>query len=347
MLKYAWLLCGVLLSGWPLVPAADELKERQLISDRAMTLFHSRQFAVLDEDAAKYRESGARTSSGLWKLTMFYDGLSEVPNRDVTDEVYWTALENEALKWVAAHPNSPAGHLVYAEFLMSRAWMYRGNGWGYQVRSEDWKPFHESMAKARQYLNKHKAVASRDPHWYDMMIRVATAQGWETQDFNALVAEATSRYPYFYQLYFSAMNYLTPKWHGSREEVEKFAQKAVKITRGEEGEAMYSRIYWAASQSNFRERLFTDSSVVWAKMSKSMDEVLKRYPDQWNINNFAYFSCLAGDADKTSSLMGRITGRPILQAWKSMDYYERCKLWSSARRKHKDDHVRVGPSTPL
>jgi hypothetical protein len=347
MLKHVLILCGALLAACSFASSADELKERQLTSDRAVTLFHSGNFSALDKDAMRYRESGDRTSSGLWKLTLFYAGLAGIPNSEVTDEAYWKGLENKALKWTSAYPNSPAGHLVYADFLMSHGWMYRGNGWGQQVRQEDWKPFHEYIAKARIYLMEHKAVASRDPYWYELMIKVATAEGWNIQDFNALVDEATSRYPYFYQVYFAAINYLTPKWHGSREEIENFAQRAVKNTRKVEGEAIYSRIYWVASQSNYGDNLFTDSNVVWSRMSKSIDDVLKRYPDQWNINNFAYFSCLAGDAEKTSGLMSRITGRPILQAWKSMDFYDQCKHWSSAKLNGNKEQIQAGPKIAI
>lgn len=323
--------------------SAGELKERQLTSDRAMTLFHSGQFAALDKDARQYRESGARTSSGLWKLTLFYSGLTQIPNSNVMDEDYWKGLENKALKWASTYPNSPSGHLVYADFLISHAWMYRGGGWSNEVREEDWKPFHAYLAKARNYLTRHKAVASRDPRWYELMIKLATAEGWNMNEFNSLVDEATARHPYFYQIYFAAIDYLSPKWHGSRDEIEHFAQKAVKITRGAEGKGIYSRIYWYASQVNYGEDLFTDSSVVWSKMSQSIDDVLKQYPDQWNINNFAYFSCLAGDAQKTSSLTSRVTGRPILEAWKSMSFYDRCKKWSSTTLKENRKQFGTGP----
>ncbi|MFP5418083.1 MAG: cytoplasmic protein [Gammaproteobacteria bacterium] len=346
-MKFVVLLCGALLSAGSFSSSADELKERQVTSDTAVTYFHSGQFAALDRDAKRYRDKGDRTSSGLWKLTLFYTGLSGIPNSAVTDEAYWQDLERKAQQWISAFPDSPAGHLVYADFLMSHGWMYRGNGWSHQVRQSDWKPFHEYVAKTRQYLNKHKAVAARDPRWYELMIKVATAEGWEIEAFNALVDEATSRHPYFYQIYFAAIHYLTPKWHGSKEEIEKFAQNAVSKTRSVENDAMYARIYWVASQSNYGDSLFTDSDVVWSKMSKSIDEVLKRYPDQWNINNFAYFSCLAGDAKKTSSLMTRMTGRPIMQAWKSMDFHDRCKRWSSASQAPQENKAKTGPLIPI
>lgn len=327
-------VCMVLLLGQVCVlatPAAQagEYMERQVIQDRAATLFHTGNFSELDRMASQYRVRGDRTSSGLWKLTLFYAGLSSVANTNVTDEGYWKALESRAMRWVSASPNSPAAHLAYADFLKGHGWMYRGNGYSSEVRKQDWEPFHEYIAKERKYLEANKKVASKDPRWYEMMIDVATAEGWSIEDFNALVTEATARHPYYYPIYFSAINYLTPKWHGSKEQIEQFASNAVTLTRKKEGESMYARIYWVASQFNYGNSLFTDSSVVWRKMSKSIDDVLKRYPDQWNINNFAHFSCLAGDAAKARQLIGNIEGKPIMTVWESLPFFNACRDWSS------------------
>lgn len=327
-LMKTWLVLWLLFICAPVT--ADELRDRQVIRDEASTLFLSGNYSQLSKISKHYRDSGARTSSGLWKLTLFYAGLSTIPNQNVTDEGYWQDMESKALKWTIANPDSPAGYLVYSDFLISHAWMYRGNGYAGEVRPEDWKPFYKYIAQARKYLEAHKKIASQDPHWYELMIRVSNAEGWRLNDFNALVDEATSRYPYFYQIYFAAIDYLTPKWHGSKEKIEAFAQKSVKITRGKEADAMYSRIYWYASQTNYGDSLFTDSKVVWSKMSKSIDDVIARYPDQWNINNFAHFSCLAGDAQKANLLIGKVTGKPIIEAWGSMSSFDQCKAWSAS-----------------
>ena len=336
-------LCIAALLCVPIVSAsaapASELMDRQVIGAEVATLFHTGNFRELDRISKQYLENSDRTSSGLWKLTLFYAGIESIPNDSVADEKYWNDLESNALKWATSRPKSPTGHLAYATFLKAHAWMYRGGGYSNDVRSEDWEPFYNYIAKTRSYLEAHKTVASKDPYWYQLMIEVATAEGWSLGDFDALVDEATSRYPYYYQIYFNAINFLTPKWHGSRDEIERFARKAVRLTRDKEGESMYARVYWVASQANYGNRLFTDSAVVWASMSKSIDDVMQRYPDQWNTNNFAHFACLAGDAPKAKQLISKIKGKPITEAWGSISEFNACQRWATAQDKKQIENL--------
>ena len=99
-----------------------------------------------------------------------------------------------------------------------------------------------------------------------------------------------------------------PKWRGSHEAIGAFANGAVELTRETEGMGMYSRVYWYASQGDYGSELFEESKVDWARMRLAIADVLARYPDQSNINNFARFACLAGDAEETRSLLSRIEG---------------------------------------
>jgi hypothetical protein len=125
------------------------------------------------------------------------------------------------------------------------------------------------------------------------------------------------------------MGYYTPRWHGSAEEIEAFARNAVERTKEKEGAGMYARIYWAASQSLFQGRLFENSNVRWEIMRKGIDDVLQKYPDQWNINNFALFSCLAKDKEMTQKLISMIKGSPIKSGWLgNTKYYDYCNSWS-------------------
>lgn len=321
---------------------ASELEDRQMIRDKVHTLFFSKNYFELDRMAGRYLATGERTSSGLWMLTLFYSAIGSVPNTSVTTESYWDGLESSAKSWINAYPDSPTGYLTYANFLLRHAWMYRGNGWANQVRKEDWKPFREYIENTRIALEESKSIASRDPQWYVLMIDVATAQGWETSRFHLLVDEAIQKYPYFYQIYFEAINYLTPKWNGSKEEIERFANKVVAITSEKEKNGMYARIYWVASQASCGCELFTKSAVIWKKMSRAIDDVVAQYPDQWNINNFAYFACLAGDVTKTRKLIDMIEGKPIVAAWKQLDFFMQCRSWAEHESGYNDRRKRAG-----
>jgi len=203
--------------------------------------------------------------------------------------------------------------------------MYRGDGWGNTVRKEDWKLFRDTIEEARIYLQEHESLKYSDPQWFEQMLTIAKAQGWETEVFYKLLDEALATHPQFYEIYFRAINYLQPRWHGSIEEIEHFANYSVEKSKETEGKGMYARIYWYASQAEYGHDLFAKSKVRWDQMRLGIEDVISTYPDQWNVNNFAVFSCLANDADMTRKLIGMMEGRPIVSVWKGGRFYEHCQ----------------------
>ena len=307
---------------------ADELGERRKVDNQVSYMFLTERFNALDKIADDYRQTEDRTSSGLWKLTLLYAGLYTHVEWNGGNDEHWQMIKKKALKWIEIKPESPTPHLVYAGMLYRQAWKQRGIGSSENAKAEGLKSFYKYLTKAKELLYETKKMASKDPRWYELMIKIAKAEGWSKQKFATLLSEATSRHPYFYQIYFVAIEYLSPSWHGSKEEIEIFARNTIAHTSEEEDQGMYARIYWYASQVIYDASLFTNSSIDWDRMSASIDDVLERYPDQWNINNFAFFACLAGDQDKTARLISQITGEPILRAWRNKRFFNKCKKWA-------------------
>lgn len=312
----------------PLTVKADELQERKKMSLTVTTLLLSENFAELEQLANEFRTKQNRSQSGLWMLTLFYAGIYEATDNEIRDEQYWADIEGRTLRWAKLYPNSPTPHIAYSITLINHAWSFRGNGWAREVHPEDWKPFFHYVGKARENLIAHKNIAKSDPRWYETMLIVAKAENWDITKFNALVDEALSIHPYFYQIYFAAIDYLTPKWHGDKNKIEAFAKLSIDRTKTLEASGMYARVYWYASQANYGERLFTDSLVVWSKMKQGIDDVLSRYPDQWNINNFARFACLASDQNKTKELI-RLVKTPLPEAWTDQYQFDKCRSWAN------------------
>lgn len=325
IVRYAALIAVI----FPLVCSANELAQRKAITSRADALFVHEQFDTLDRLVDRYRRTGARTSSGLWKLTFLYGGIEDGTDTDKHDVRYWQRREEIARRWIARSPRSAAAYICYSLLLMRHAWSIRGSGWAYQVRPQDWAPFYRYVRKARLNLERHKRIGETDPRWYEAMLQVARAEGWGINRFDALVNEATAKYPYFYQIYFRAVIYLLPKWYGSPRQVEAFARFALDRTREHEGSGLYARIYWYLSQIQYSNRLFVESDVRWPEMKQGIHDVLARYPDQWNINNFARFACLAGDRQETLALVDRIKGQPIVDAWGDRALFDRCRDWAN------------------
>jgi hypothetical protein len=59
-------------------------------------------------------------------------------------------------------------------------------------------------------------------------------------------------------------------------------------------------------------------------MSRGIDDVLARYPDDWNRNWFANFACEAADWRKGAGIIG---DRPwIPEAWPDRASFDACKM---------------------
>ena len=79
----------------------------------------------------------------------------------------------------------------------------------------DWRPFLEYMEKARLYLESNKATASQDPVWYELMGLIGQRQSWPKARYVAMLNEGLDRYPFYHQLYFTGLDFYSPRWGGN------------------------------------------------------------------------------------------------------------------------------------
>jgi hypothetical protein len=315
-----------------LCDAATEVEQRTEILAAAERGFLSGNVDALERASSVYRQEKARTASGLWKLTVFYAGVEKAIEDTAIKQggvdVY-DSLEERTKTWVEKYPDSPTGHIAHSMVLVQRAWAHRGSGYASSVSENSWRKFRQFIAEARENLEMHKDIASGDPKWYEEMLVIARAEDWDRAKFDKLMNEALDREPVFYQTYFSALQYLLPKWHGGIEEIEDFAQYAVRKTSHLEGQSMYARIYWYASQTEFKNDVFNNSLADWPQMKAGFEDVISRYPDGWNLNNYARFACMARDKPKTAELMKRIGTSVVNEAWLPLALKSQCAEWAS------------------
>lgn len=308
--------------------SGEEVQERKSISESATAAIRKGDFAALERQATLYRTQQSRTSSGVWKLSVFHGGVNHYFFVGTYDEATWAEKEQTAKRWIEAYPKSPTARLAYAEWLSRRAWSHRGGGYANTVRSQDWAPFRAGIEAARKYLEDNKKLASLDPEWYVKMEALAKAQQWDDGRFQDLIDEAMTRYPAYYEIYFQAIEFYSPKWGGDATDIERFARMAMERTRASEGKGLYARIYWYASQSIYDEHLFDESLARWSTMRAGIDDVLKTYPDEWNLQNFAHFACLARDRDKALELIQRVHAPAYPMVWENEENFQRCKRWA-------------------
>ncbi|HDS0947730.1 TPA: DUF4034 domain-containing protein [Stenotrophomonas maltophilia] len=322
------LMRALLLVTLCLAPAwahADELSERQSETRQASQLFEKQDFAALERLATRYRQPDQRFGSGVWKLSTYYAGLSRAFDYGQHDPAYWQAREKSVKAWLQRYPQSPAAHLTQARLLSHRGWSIRGSGYASTVRQEDWAPFHAYQQQAIDHLQQHKDVASVDPYWYELMEHLAIERSWTPEQFIALHDEGIARYPDYYPLYFAAVRYFAPKWGGDPQSLELYARRVMAMAPPRDQYMLYARLYWVAAQNDYQRGLFSKSAVDWPTMRRGFEDMMARYPDDWNLQAFAYFACLANDREQARVLMAKIE-QPILAVWRDTADYYRCSF---------------------
>lgn len=306
--------------------ALPELAARQEIMSQAKALYDARNFQEIDARSKEYIEKSTRTPSGLWVSGIFGYGIElAVLNPKPGSIEEWDHLEHEILQWAKSRGDSSIARIVYAEVVVTRAWSIRGGKYASEVPENAWKPFHDQLMRARHYLEEEKRIASRDPRYYELQITIAKGLGGDSPLAKEVFDDGMSKFPGFYPMYFAMLDYLLPKWHGGPLEIERFAREATQRARNIEGEGMYARIYWYAAQIDFEDALFWTSFARWEQMRVGFEDVISRYPDQWNIQNFAHFACQAGDAKTMSKLLMRIERPIIAEAWAGSSSFQACE----------------------
>lgn len=306
----------------------DELQNRELIVSVIARAFANRDYDSLEQLAVQFRDKKLKTSSGVPKSGRYYRAFKDILYCAERCESVGFEVEQRINEWQEKYPNSTAVRIVHAEMLLQRGWAIRGRGFVNTVKPESWKPFLGYVESARNYLNDNEQFRNDDPNWDTTLLDIAKTQSISDVEFDAMSEAALNRNPDHYEIYFSIAEKYAPKWGGSPDAIENFARDAVVRTQSFDGNSMYARIYWLASQSQFGENLFNSSSVSWQQMKLGIEDVLKKYPDKWNIYNFAMFACFASDKEKAKELLSRISHEQFNKSWPHFQHLENCRAYA-------------------
>jgi hypothetical protein len=319
---------------------ASELKERDTIRNNAANLFLSKQFSVLNKLVLTYIETEEKTSSGVWKLSYVYDGVSKLTRVKMTIEKR-KKLEELAMEYIEKYPDLSISYLVYTDMLINHAWMFKKDFYSYRIKNH--KEYYIQISKAKRILNYDINNFVRDPHWYELMLIIAREEKWSKGEYSQFLDQAIKQFPDYLHIYFAAVDYLLPNpFHHHTEffqndgdkknhenEIDQLAIRAVEETKSLYKKGMYARIHWyVLSKCSLNKPLFKKSKVNWEQMKVSLRDVIQQYPVQWNINNYARYACLAADPVATHQLINQIKGEPIMLAWQEKSFFERCKTWA-------------------
>lgn len=304
---------------------ADELLARSQIKETVQQFYSDGNFEALDHMAAQYRDLDRRTSSGLSKTTIFYGGLTQAIRAEIFQRGRLQNAIDFSEDWVKAYPQSPTAHLATAISMKYYAWTLRGGGGRHVPSDDEVLAFQNGLTNVLAYLKHRKLIASQDPYFYELYLSIMRSLGADEDEVGLVLTEAVTAYPHHYQTYFKALDYYLWISGGNPGEVETFAQKMMLHSPIGHQEAIYARIYWYAAQTRFGNGLFQSSYVHWPTMRTGIYSVLSEYSDDWNLENFSLFACLADDVEVTRDLMSRMSDRPIMPVWQTYEMLEYCR----------------------
>ena len=222
-------------------------------------------------------------------------------------------------KWRASYKRSPFAAILETRYWLSNAYLARGQGAINTVTPEGLKIYREWLKKAESTLIQSKPYAATSPLWYKEYLNLTADLGWPVEKRLALFNEAIERHPKFIDCFDSTVIGLLPKWGGSWQLVETFAQNAVKSGETAEGKIRYSEIYVRVANNELTDpnfNLFRDTSISWPTMREGFKDMMARYPNStWNANRFAVFACKAQDKEAYQSIRPYIGKAFVYEAW--------------------------------
>jgi hypothetical protein len=308
--------------------AHPELEQRSAISESVARWFTAEDFASIESVADAARARHLRTASGLWVNGLVFNGIERVANtRAAKDDAAWDRLEVVARRWIARYPQSASAKIALAEIMQNRAWFYRGGGYASTVSDARFEAFYRQIAEAKRYQLEIRPQAAIDPNWYLQMLAILRVErGGQPEEFERMFAQAIAAFPDYYPIYFEAVTYYLPKWHGDLFEIERYARSVMQGRDERTGKMLYARIYWYVAQGDLKANLFRRSAVSWSDMRDGFDVILAEFPDAWNYNNYAHFACLQGDRATMRKLFGRPQGFDVVEAaWDAPEQAQRCR----------------------
>ena len=313
--------------------APAEMTQRADLKKRVQAIFTSGDFVALDAMSSRLRDGAERTPSGIWKLTVFYGAFQDLAaSIDRDDAAGWDSLLASIAHWRQTCITSPSAMIADAVARKARAWTLRPRQFVHEASLGGESRFIRTLRLAAELLDRNKAIAGTDPHFYAVRADLAAALSEDPGPFMERINEGLEKSPGYFPLYFSGLNYFADGAAAERADVaqriEAFANTAARRLPGSDGTAMYARLYWHASSAIYGNDLFAKSRVDWPRMRTGFDAVLARYPDAWNRNNFAYLACLKQDRPTAQRLLAGVT-EPILSVWKANKIFTGCQRWAN------------------
>ncbi|HEY9028240.1 MAG TPA: hypothetical protein VIP05_28365 [Burkholderiaceae bacterium] len=306
---------------------ATQEAQRQLREDAASRIAAG-QFESLLAQADQALKTKERIADGRWKLALLLGGMRRGFERAVHAPEDWTTLGTRLRTLAAAHPDSPDAWLFVAVLEDSHAWATRGPGNAGSVTTMGFDAFRRYNERARAVLEEHPMRSN--PAWFALRIKVGGELHESADSLDRLFDEAFKREPDYQQTWFSRVTFLEPQWGGSVADVVRFARRGADDLSPAEGRGMMARVLWLVNETGVTQAL-THPDVDWNTLKASMEDVVRRYPDDWNAQPYLFESCARSDKAEARRLLALVKDAPIAELLNdNVDGFRACVEWTKS-----------------
>jgi tetratricopeptide (TPR) repeat protein len=158
-----------------------------------------------------------------------------VSNEDDLLDAYYVAFstnnpEDEELfdAWVNSYSNNYQPYLARASYFVSLGLKARGDKWIRETSDEQIKEMGRFFSKAVKDINRSLDIAQDNMLAYYLLINIHRADG-DKAAMTDIVNKALEKIPDSFRLRSAYLLAITPRWAGSYEEMEKFADESQKF----------------------------------------------------------------------------------------------------------------------
>ncbi|MFZ3183087.1 MAG: DUF4034 domain-containing protein [Pseudomonas sp.] len=327
--------------------ADDDADYRLKITTKFADAWQNENWPVLESMENQYLNPSERTPSGKRSLAVFEKNLSwfisirpiattleliksnssfeteesvngPPPSRYEIVNQEWDKVESKINNWNKAFPNSPNPKLAKAEYYIERGSYFRGSRWASDVHKEAWPIHQQNFDAAKKLLIDTQSVSRQNPIWFSLMLTIAGAQSSPQQEIYTLITDTLENGQGYPDAIQSAFHFMQPRWGGSYQQMDDFAQLANQKTEKQEHGGIYARLYWimvSSSNDEMNQGFFKRSGVSWPMLSQSFEAIIQRFPAPRNISGYALFACMANDIPKAKHLLIDANSPKYIESW--------------------------------
>ena len=313
----------------------NEVYLRNMIEVEVHRHFEEKNFTKLEQFLEIYRgdNGGALTGSGLYKESLFYGTFflkSHILRKHLHNNYEVLPWADEHLNlWMKEFPDSPAPYIAKALTLLDLVYVANSLG-NASPNAVEWRQ--KKLRAAEAYLSTHwdKMKDERDAHRVRLLLALEAKDAEEK--WRIAYEAARESAPGYYQIYFNALLW-APNYGNAGGPValtEKLAADHLNDA-GAENKSGYARLFWVGMQNKQSMFLLLRARLLdWKPIRDSFYDLLQDYPDVYNAQAFAYFSCVAGDRKTFRQLNAKIGDE---QQYKALtpQIRELCAVWSEHR----------------